>query len=186
LRFCQISDKGVEATEDAIARFLSRDGTRTTSNILSSPLEMQGGLLSTAYHFMLFQSQSILHYYETNMQYLEDVYGPELNRSIIADHFELNPFLEDAQYQQLVAKMVDDHHQNYPNLRELSQKEIDDLPSSSKGVYDEPITLPTEEQVRVLQRTGNSDDWEEFNKELDKLNEEKKQLEERDVNTLKN
>jgi hypothetical protein len=42
---------------------------------------------------MLYQSESIVHYFETNMQYLQDECGSDLTENVITDHFELNPLI---------------------------------------------------------------------------------------------
>ena len=166
-------------TEKYVSRFLSTDSTGTTGPVLGSPLELQSGLVSTAYHYMVYQSESLIHYFETNMQYLEEEFGSDLTKEDIVSHFELNPFLEDAEYQSLIAKMIEDFHENSSTPPGLTQEEIDNLPSSSGHVYDEPIPTPTEEDRRLLRRSGNGGDLEDFEKQLDEVHKEKKRLDEK-------
>lgn len=171
-----LREKGIKETEKYVSRFLSTDSTGTTGPVLSSPLELESGLVSTAYHYMLYQSESLVHYFETNMQYLKDEFGSSLTENDIANHFELNPFLEDPEYQQLIGKMVEDFHENSSTNLELTQEQLDNLPSSSAHVYDEPITPLSEEHARVLRRSGDQGALEDFKKQLDDIHQEKKHL----------
>jgi len=169
--------KGIKETEEYVSRFLSTESTGTTGPVLGTPLELQGGLVNTAYHYMLCQSESLVHYFETNMQYLQDEFGSNLTEDITSSHFELNPFLEQCFYQDLMGKMkgyVQDFHENSSTLSELTQGEIDNLPSSSEHVYYEPIARPSEEDARILRRSGNVGHLEDFEKQLDEVQEEKK------------
>ena len=73
------------------------DFARRDAGNLASPLEIEGSVVSEAYHYVILQFPSFQHYVQLSLGYLEQQYGDELTEENVQDYFKVNPFLDDQE-----------------------------------------------------------------------------------------
>lgn len=105
-----ILDKGMKAGEEKMVEWISRDVTRATPPELASPLEIEGSVVSEAYHYVILQFQSFQHHVQLSLEYLEQEYGDQLTEENVQDYFKVNPFLDDQEYNYLEEKLLKEHN----------------------------------------------------------------------------
>lgn len=119
----------MKAGEEKMVEWISRDVTRATPPELASPLEIEGSVVSEAYHYVILQFQSFQHHVQLSLEYLEQEYGDQLTEENVQDYFKVNPFLDDQEYNYLEEKL----------LKKFQEAELNDQPSTSSGLYQEEV-----------------------------------------------
>ena len=145
-------------------------------------MEIEGSVVSGAYHYVILQFTGFQHYVQTVINDLEQRYGDHLTVHMVENHLKLNPFLDEAEYSHIEQDMLDD----FANADErpststgLHEEDLDDRPSTSTGLYEEafdnwPPTLseqsqqdPGESPSRLWKQ--NLGDLQDLNEEIDTL-----------------
>ena len=170
--------KGSGAVEEAVVNMFRRDTTHTGQTNVSSPLESQVGLVAVVYNHLLLQAASVMHYGQAQQQLLEAEYGDDLDKTILDHYFQVNPFLEQAEYMEALQNLEEENSEVPTSSPQADFEDPDSRPSTSSGLYQEDLDRlkNSSEGENIsdgpLYRTDNAADFEQFQKELLQLRRE--------------